>query len=355
MCLIDTDALGKAADEVDELIDYVYGVNLNKILDPTKKGDYEKIVRRLGAALRKANAGEEAKALRKALQRLDVDWPNMTGKQRNEVIKAASAAFNPLPGKTLPNMNDGLNLSGRKTVKGAKLGSKKEYSLEIATSFTAVDKSITKTMSQQQINFIRDEYGRRQVGFSKSARSIVADGLEQGLGRVDIAEELSQQLTAKGVRRNRWYWELISATFTNRSRTYGQLTSFQDAQIQRYVFEAVMDEATTEICRFMDRKTFEVSTAMQVYQDLDSLADPEDVKFSTPWVTTSRNKDGDQVLSYKQPSGRRRTVAQVQSPGFGGLKPGSYSGGLDPAALSRAGIMMPPLHGFCRSTILADI
>ncbi len=357
MCLttiVEPDFLEKTEEAAEYVLATVYGIHLAKALDPLKKNDYQKIVRRFGAALRKVNAGEEAKALRAALKTLNVDWPNMTAKQRDAVIRAATSSFTSVPAKTLPKMQQSFELNGSKTIKGTKKSVKKTFKLDITGDFTTVDKKLTKVLGNQQVNFIRDEYGRRRVGFSNKARTIVGDGLELGLGRKEIAADLAKQLTTSTINRNKWYWELISATFTNRSRTYGQLASFQEAAIERYTFVAVMDEATSDVCRFMDGRVFEVAGALQVYNDMSQLTDPEDVKFSAPWVSPTKDSNGDAALAYRQPSGRKRYVARISETGLGTQSSGKYSKGMSNSSLENAGIMMPPLHGFCRSTILPD-
>ena len=357
MCLwtIEPDLLTEAGDTADDILYVVYGIDVAKALDPLKNGDYQKIVKTLGNSLRRTNAAEEAAAMREALQILDVDWPNMTGRQRNAIIKAATDAFSDLPANVLPQMGKTMHKTGNKTIKGTKKSSNDDLDLGLETNFTTTDKKISKVLSTQQTSFIRDEYGRRQVGFSKGARNIVGNGLDQGLGRAEISADLARAAKRSAINRNKWYWDLIASTFTNRSRTYAQLSSFDEAGISRYVFEAVVDEATSEVCRFMDRKVFEVPQALNVYQEMNTLSNPEDVKNVTPWVSSSRDAEGNQIIAYRQPNGDKQQVARVDKPGLGSQRRGTYSDGLLDEALAKAGIMMPPLHGFCRSTILADI
>lgn len=345
----------QAIAAADEVLAKTYGVDVAKALDPLDDKDYLKIVRRLGAALRKANAGEEAAALRGALDILDVDWPNISSKQRSAVVAASADAFKPVPNKVIPVMQNRFEVSGKGTIKGSKVSVKEQFDVKVGTDFTSVDKQVAKKLGKQQTNFIRDEYGRRRVGFSRKAKKIVGDGLDKGLGRKEIAADLKKQLTTSTINRNRHYWELVSATFTSRSRTYGQLSSFDEAGFTRYTFEAVMDEVTSEVCRFMHGKSFEVASALKTYDNLDALQDPEDVKFAAPWVRATTDGKGNAVLAYKQPSGRQRTVAQIGSSGKGTQGQGDYSGALSEQSLANAGIQMPPLHGRCRSTILPDI
>ena len=66
------------------------------------------------------------------------------------------------------------------------------------------------------------------------------------------------------------------------------------------------------------------------------------------------DRDGRQVLFYER-GGRRRAVAQVDEPAVGTRdQVGRYSRTLSDGQLETAGVSVPPLHGRCRSTIVAE-
>lgn len=81
---------------------------------------------------------------------------------------------------------------------------------------------------------MRDEYGRRIEGFGEQARRIVAAGIQEGLGRDDIAEALEQAARGALVDRAPFYWETVASSFISQGRSYAQMSSYAEAGIQYY-------------------------------------------------------------------------------------------------------------------------
>ena len=74
-----------------------------------------------------------------------------------------------------------------------------------------------------------------------------------------------------------------------------------------------------------------------------------------PFVQVGADREGNQVLFYER-GDRRRAVAQVDEPAVGERDAvGRYSRALSPVQLEAAGVTVPPLHGRCRSTIVAEV
>ena len=79
----------------------------------------------------------------------------------------------------------------------------------------------------------------------------------------------------------------------------------------------------------------------------ERLRNPERIKDEAPWVWRSG-----QELVYRQ-DGERKVLAEVEESGVGTADAiGRYRNEPTPAELEAAGIIMPPIHGLCRSTIL---
>lgn len=351
MCLTlavleDLDLVSDAADAADELLRDYYSVDIAKALNPLDKGDFKKIVMRLSNSLRRTNASVEAPAMRAALDALDVDWPNLKPKEIDAVIKASTLALAPIPAQVIPRMSDTFEASATATIGGTKRSVKRRFRIEIEAVFNARDQRITDNLVKSQTNFVTDEYGRRVAAYDAEARAIVGNGLDQGLSRHDIGKELNRGLGAKVVGRNQNYWNVVAAAHVSRARSWGQLASFSEAAIEVFVFEAVMDERTTEICRYMHGREFQVSSGVQAYESIDSLADPTDIKTQAPWVWQSKDAQGNSTLVYRDAAGDKQRVAQIDKPGLGRKDSvGSYSKGLSSAQLEAQGISMPPLHG----------
>jgi len=342
-----------AVAAADDLLRDVYRLDVAKALDPLDRRDFLVLVQRLGRALHGVSRDAEADALRRAFATLDVDWPNLSSRARDEVLRAARQALHGAQAKVLPRVDQIFELEGEKVVAGTRRATVRRFGLHIGAETTRTDERIATFVRQSESNFIRDEYGRRRDELGQRARDIVASGLEQGLGRDDITAELSASLGTV-VSRGKPYWETVATSFANRGRTYTQLAAFDEADIEVFRFEAVLDEVTSEICRFMHGREFSVERAMQRFDDVEQARDPEAIADLQPWVRTGADDDGNQLLFYER-GGRRRAVAQVDEAAVGHAdKVGRYSHALGNDELEAAGVTVPPLHGRCRSTIVVE-
>ncbi len=342
-----------AADAADELLRDVYRLDVAKALDPLDARDFLVIVQRLARALTGVSRDAEAAALRRALATLDVDWPNLSAVARDRVIHAARQALDGAVANVLPRVDQIFEVEAPNVVTRARAATVRRFGLRIGASTTRTDERIAAFVRESEGNFIRDQYGRRRDELGQRARDIVASGLEQGLGRDDLAADLAAQL-APVVSRGKPYWETVAMSFANRGRTYTQLAAFDEADIERFRFEAVLDEVTSQVCRFMHGREFSVERAMQRFDAVEQAGDPERIANIQPWMRVGADGDGNQVLFYER-GGRRRVVAQVDEPAVGQVdQVGRYSRALTNDELEAAGVTVPPLHGRCRSTIVVE-
>jgi len=347
-----TQLLERAIVAADEILRDVFHLQVAKALDPLDPGDFLVISNRLASSLSSVAEGGYGAALRRAIDALDVDWPALSEAARDEVVRASRDALKAaIPKGVLPAIEEQLKITGAKLVRGSKEATATTHQLDIALELTKVDQQIIQHAASSQGLFVRDALGNRLDSFDAKARSIVANGLEQGLGREAIAGDLGSALTE--VARADSYWKLIASTFANRSRTYGQLRSYEDAEVDAYVFQSVLDSKTSEICRFMHGRTFSVKRALNRYA-LSASKGAEGVVDVMPWVSGGTDDDGNSVLYFKR-GDQRVTVAQVDEPAEGEVdERGSYSKELSNDELEASGVTVPPLHGYCRSTILLE-
>lgn len=344
---------GAGADAAEEILRDVF--RIEKALDPLDANDFMSIVRRLSRTLRGVARPAEDAALRRALERLDVDWPNLAPQARDQVIRAAKQALGTVDDQVLPQLDEIFELEAENVVGRSRRSTVRRLGLRIGADTTRSDERVAKFVRESQGNFVRDEYGRRREEFSGRAKDIVASGVERGLGRDDIVADLSSAMAREAFDQSRDYWEVVSMVFTNRARTYTQLGAFGEAGIERYRFDAVLDEVTSEVCRFMHGKVFTVERAMDRFRDVERARDPEAVRDVQPFVQVGADREGNQVLFYER-GGRRRAVAQVDEPAVGARdEVGQYSRALSPVQLEAAGVTVPPIHGRCRSTIVAEV
>ncbi len=340
----------------EAILEKVHRVSVEKQLDPLDPVDFLVMVERLSASMRTSTGPIEASAIRRALRALDVDWPNLSAAQRDRAFDAARVAL----GSATPGVVRAVRTSIRGP-RGAMFGRTRRSmaralprTLTIPLSLSQRDLRAERIVRTSTTNFVRDELGRRRDDLSERARETVARGLEQGLGRDEIARDLRVAMGSRIVR-GEGYYEVVAGAYMNRARTYSQLLTLQDAGVERYVFEAILDEVTTDICRFYHGQTFTTSKGIESMDRVLALEDPSEISNENPWLRTGRSADGTRSIFFER-NGRRTRVAQIDRSAVGTRdRTGSFSRTLSTRQLENAGIPYPPLHGRCRSTIVADV
>lgn len=212
----------------------------------------------------------------------------------------------------------------------------------IKLQFRLVDRNAVKALSKEQPFWVGDFYSTHM---SDRIRDISRKAIvNKGLGRREAAKIMARVLRkdlswAGGPAKIRGvdviparfagnvggYSEILVANAANRGRNMAFLSSFRDAGIERFRWNSVMDERTSEVCAFLDGREFAVETGMALMDDVSAAETPADVKEITPWQTEN---------SVKAAAGKGTTTAQN-------------------ARLAAAGVMVPPAHGRCRSVVEA--
>lgn len=346
----------------EDLIRKAMGVDIRKALDPLDPDDYIVIVGRLGRAMSRATASTEVAIMNRALDALDVDWPALSSAQRQRVITASQSIYAEIPKRVIPPVVQRLEVAGPRTVRGARRGARRgvpaRFRSAMGVDLALVDRRILAHLTSSQALFITDEYGRRRDDLASLSRGIVARDLELGLGRDEITANLQARLgTSLGINRSRNYWNVIAAAFTNRARTFGQLASYGEAGIRAFFFEAVLDEVTTDQCRFLHGRRFPVQAGLARFNASEQATEPEAVKQIMPWIQSGRDPEtGERILYTRNEDGSRNRVAEIVRSGVGTSDDtGKFRNGQSTSELEAAGSFMPPLHGRCRSTITADV
>lgn len=331
---------------IDDVLRYVYTVEISKALDPLDSKDFLVINRRLRNAIHNVTAASEAEALRKALDRLDVDWPKLTVAQRERVLVAAKSAIRTTTIR-YADLEKVFNKQGLMIVKGTREALAKT-GLRLQTGLGKVDPKVLKANSKFQGNYVRDELGKRSEAFSTKARGVVDRGIREGKGREALTKDLQGEMTAWGIKRSDNYWRAIASTFDGNARSYAQLASFNEVGITAYRVEAILDKATTPYCRFLHGREFSVPIGLTHFQQASELADPTDVRYVKPWLRAGKDPEGQSVIYYKQRDGSRAQVARIEGP----VSSPRFSSSISNEALAAAGITSPPYHANCRTTIL---
>ena len=228
--------------------------------------------------------------------------------------------------------------------------------LAIGADFNAMDRRVTEHLVSSNLSFVTNEYGRRLDGLGEKARRIVAGGVEAGLGRDEITGNLKRVAERSLIGRSTSYWDVVAASFISNGRSFAQLSSYAEAGIERYLIEAVLDEQTTETCRFLHGKTFSVGDGIRRFEQLESMGNPDELKAAQPWVRQATDPSTGRTALFVNRGGARGPLAEVTRSGVGSKDDlGEFTGGASSSELMDMGVGFPPYHGLCRTTTVPVI
>ena len=343
----------RSREAADEILERYLRVGIRKAFDLGSARGFDRAVGRLAALLGARSAESDDAAVRAALGALDVDWATTTAAQRRTLISRALEAAGRRTATVPRAVQVVFGDAATEVVQATRDAARRGQALVIAADFNALDRRIVRHLTSSQANFVRDEYGRRNDAFGERARQIVADGLETGLGREDIAADLERAAQDVLAGRSSFYWEVVAGSFVSRGRSFAQLSSYAEAGIDRYLIEAVLDERTTEICRFLHGKSFSVATGLRTFERVD--AEPDLIKDLTPWVREAIDPQTGAKTLFVERGDERVRVADVTRSAVGTRDDrGEFGRGLSERDLANLGISFPPYHGLCRTTTVAD-
>ncbi len=326
---------------IEDILAHVYRLPVAKAINPLTTRGFEIITNRLSAALETATKAGETAAISRALNQINVDWVNLSEAGRKRVQDAVRATLGAAVPGNVAKVDRVLRITNSQLLPNVRKSALKKYNLGIGSSLTDTDKRTAAFLNKNTSFFVRDGYGTIHDAYSLKAQQIVASGLTRGLGSAEISASLAKAMPS--AQRTPGYWNMISNAFSNRSRTYTQVHAFSDAGITAYKFEAVLDEATSKICKFMHGTTFSVPKNVRRIKSVIDDDDPESVKRLQPWVSEGKTDKGKSALFFNS-GGSRTQVA--------GISGDSFTNPMSAAALDAVGVNMPPLHGNCRSTIV---
>ncbi|NTX57062.1 head morphogenesis protein [Myxococcus sp. CA039A] len=357
MCMARADSLliiHEARAVADTLLGDVLRLPVAKALDVGTAAGMDRAVALLAARLRRAVGRADVDAMREAVAVLDVDWRKTTAAQRRRLVaqslEAAGRRTAVIPSRIQAPLGD----AAEEVVASTRSHARREQGLAIAARFNAIDRRIAQHIVRTQGNFVRDEYGRRLDAFGHEARHLVAEGLEAGLGRSDIAESLERAARGALIERAPFYWEVVASHFVGQGRSFAQVSSYAEAGVRSYRIEAVLDEATTRACRFLNGKTFSVADALKRFERLESLERPEEVKQELPWVRERLDAATGHAILYVNRRGQETRLAEVLRSAAGTRDDaGEFRALASDKQLAEVGVGFPPYHGLCRTTTLA--
>jgi len=178
--------------------------------------------------------------------------------------------------------------------------------------FTVADVKAFEWLAADTNFWIRDAWTNELGGrIAKAAQG----ALVEGVGRKELARRLEASLSQYDEPRS--YWNVVASASMVRARSYGAVSGMGGAGVTRFRFRAIMDERTSPICRSMNGQIFTIEQGQQHIASV-SQTQGQQLKDAAPWV------------------------------------PPSEVAGKSSADLAAMGVMLPPVHGNCRSTVVAE-
>ena len=351
MC-VDHALITQARRASDEIVADYLRLSISKAMDLSTPGGFDAALAGFAGVLRAQVKATDDAAVRAAVTALDVDWHSTNAAQRRTLVARALDAVGRHTNKIPDELKAPFTQTSRELVQATRDSVRKDQKLGVATSLNAIDNRIIEHLRSSESGYVRDEYGRRHEAFGNKARDIVSRGLEEGLGRDDIAAELKAAAEGIIAGKNSSYWEMVAGSFMTRGRSFAQMSSYAEAGMDRYIIEAVLDEATTETCRFLHGKAFSVERSLQTFADIEK--EPNDIARIAPWIRQGKDDQGRQTLFVRRPNGNTRRIAIVDKPGMGTKERGSYSMGMTGSRLQEVAPGFPPFHGLCRTSTTVD-
>jgi hypothetical protein len=286
----------------------------------------------LSAAVALSKAGKSPSVVEKSVSNLAKRWAKDLEKPTraaiSEIYKLARKAGHK---KAAGHSNASLQYSGKDSKALTRVEKADGPTVGLEPSFDLIDDALIEALQEHQLIWIGGYYNNN---VQAAVIEAIKDIAQQGLGRVEASEALSTALesilsraeTPAGYRASTSsYFEGLAANVATNARASGQIRSFETLGVTTYVLVNPMDEKTSEICQHMDGKTFQVADASAQIAALRAATTPEEIKQTAPW------------LSYQQ-------ILEISpNPGDVGTE--------DSDALASAGVLLPPFHFHCRTTV----
>lgn len=349
----------EAAGKGEALLIAPTGAMVEKALNLRLPVDLRVFIKRMAGSLSEIDRVTALPEVKKAIEALDYNWASISPAEVDRAFTTARAAIRGIgAGPLLPAWGEKITAGLNTVIGGVKKYMKATFTPRLSLSFNQEDQRAVEQIDEQQGWFLRDEFGRRSDALTAQGRRIVADGLRKGLGRNTIGAQLRAQLPGLWQRYGAAYANVVAANAVSRARSYSEMASYTEAGIEYLEVMAMLDERTTEICRYMDGQIISVRQCADLSAKAAAAQQPEDIYRITPFMEVHRAKDQDgQYTGERFIQTRTGTrVAEVQRSGVGNVDDRGQHKVLTPnAKLPSKGVGAPPYHHNCRSLTVPRI
>lgn len=331
---------------------------IEKALDPLKDKDFVALVLRLARDLGRRAKPLAQKELKKILAKLNKDWRNLPAAERDKALADIALIITEFSKTLSPATVAAMGLHTERMIKKTRRNLKRKYRGSntllplINVSFTQADQKLVDAVSDIGV-FVGNRLNSQADRLTEQLKRKIKEGVKLGLRSDEIAKDLKALVSDLGIEQDLGYWTVVANNALNTARQYGLMSGFARAGIEKYEWSSVMDERTTPICRYLDGKIFNVSDGLRAFDRIKDLKDqdPRAVATVLPFVRERVNSAG--ILEYRV-AGRRSSLVVSVIEDARGKKDvrGVFEDGMDIEALVSNGLLLPPIHHLCRSTVL---
>ena len=267
-----------------------------------------KLLKELKEALLTSFDEKRSEAINKAIEYLvsvdDEKFSKKDAKKVNDILKKTLGQD--LAGVLEKNVND---LSDKLFKSGI---SDVARSLKLKLSFDVVDSKAARILGEHTMFWILNYYSDH---LQTEIDDILKGYYNEGKLIREVASDFATSFSDKS-NRGFAYFEGLAEHTTYRVNELGKVSGFEKAEIEYYEIKAIIDDRTSDVCRYMDGVIFPVSEAIKFRDTVLKLKSPEEIKNFAPWRSAS------ELLDFKKD-------------GF------------------PTGMAMPPYHWRCRTIIIA--
>ncbi|MCP4573231.1 MAG: hypothetical protein GY838_12830 [bacterium] len=325
--------------------------------DPYDPREFDALVDALARDLNREAVPAFKKTVEKAITSSRIDWASATPRQVHGFSTRLAKKLDASAAAVYRSVGPGLAKTAVGMATSARSSFVKKHNLRVDRAIELKDKAAVTRAAATNAHYIRNfASGQMSESLSSQARDIIQTGINKGESSRVIGKELHRRLSDAAEAQTEAYFRMVASTVQTRAREYSSLRSMQDAGIQVYEWSSVLDEATTEICRWLDGKQFSVDASLERYAAADALEDPTDIKHTMPWFYEKKiqgGSHGGKTGIFMQQAGGLQRVAVVEKSGRGQRDEiGKYSNAKSVKGLQGNGFSPPPAHGGCRSTAI---
>jgi hypothetical protein len=315
--------------------------------DPTKRAQYERIVVGLARELKRAARAGEEEAFTDAAKRLEAEWSKLSRSQQQRVLARVGTIIERHHVKMAVATASKLEKFGRDVAAGTRRVLKDKHP-NISASLTSNDRAFIGRVASSRSWYVRNRGEVVAEELRERAADIISAGARAGLSDKQVAIELAAAFKRKVVDQSEAYYRVVANAALNRARSWASLQSYREAGFESWRYASVLDERTTDTCRWLHGRTWRISTGIELLEAGEERAvrDPTSIKKTMPWITTVKDeRSGESFLAFGE-KGSRTRLARIDRSAVGRRDAvGSYRSMATDRELAEYGVIVPPTHG----------